>query len=204
MNKKSQKGFNTDIQSQIMFLEEIIESNTLLSDVLGRAEQLNIENYYIGAGCVTQTVWNYLSGYDPMYGIKDIDFVYFDNTNLDYESENEMTLRVKELYKNHQIHFDIKNQARVHLWYEDHFGYDITPYTSLEEAINTWPTTASAIGIRRQEANILKVYAPFGLNDMFGKIVRANKTQITEEIYRKKANSWFQKWPDLRIIEWNE
>ena len=41
------------------------------------------------------------------------------------------------------------NETRVHLWYEAHFGYRIDPYASVEDAINTWPTTATSIGVRR-------------------------------------------------------
>jgi hypothetical protein len=41
---------------------------------------------------------------------------------------------------------DVKNEARVHLWYKSHFGYDIPPYHSVEEAMDSWPTTATAVG----------------------------------------------------------
>jgi hypothetical protein len=88
------------------------------------------------------------------------------------------------------------------LWYKRHFGYEIQKYKSLESAINTWPTTATAIGVRIEEDNKFKVYAPFGLNDLFGKIVRANKIQITEEIYKNKVVNWLKKWPDLNVIPW--
>ena len=57
--------------------------------------------------------------------------------NLDIESENRVVLQVKQLYSDLGIEIDVKNQARVHLWYKDHFGYSIEPYTSIESAINT-------------------------------------------------------------------
>lgn len=142
------RGYNLYIHTQIKILEDIIMSSEIISLALKRAKQLNIDNYYIGAGCVTQTVWNYLSNYPLDYGIKDIDFIYFDNVNLDIESENRVVLQVKQLYSDLGIEIDVKNQARVHLWYKDHFGYSIEPYTSIESAINTWPTTATAIGVR--------------------------------------------------------
>lgn len=115
----------------LKILESIIMSNEIISISLKRAKQLDIDNYYIGAGCIAQTVWNYLSNNPLEYGIKDIDFVYFDDKNLDFESESRVISTVKDLY------------------------------------------------------NEFKVYAPFGLNDLFGKIVRANKSQITKEIYDK-------------------
>lgn len=49
----------------------------------------------------------------------------------------------------------------------------------------------------------LVYYAPFGLNDLFGMMVRANKVQITEEIYNKKVERWKVLWPGLTIIPWS-
>lgn len=177
-------------------------SNKTLNEVISRAHLCGIENYYIGAGCIAQTVWNYQNGNPLEYGIKDIDFAFFDDKNIDYDYENTVVLKINDLFKNLPINIDVKNQARVHLWYENHFGYSIQPYTSLEAALNTWPTTATAIGVRRERSGELKVYAPFGLNDLFGKIVRPNKVQITREIYENKVNRWLKIWPDLIIIPW--
>ena len=198
------KGYNLDIHRQIEVLEKIIMFNETLSEAIERAKTLDLDNYYISAGCITQTVWNYLSNNPLDYGIKDIDFVYFDDNNLDLEAENQVILKIKNLYSDLKIQIDIKNQARVHLWYKSHFGYEIKPYSLLEDAINTWPTTATAIGVRKEKNNNFKVYAPFGLNDLFGKIVRANKVQITEEIYKSKVVSWTNKWADLTVIPWHQ
>lgn len=195
-------GYNLDVHAQIRVLENIIMSSAVVSTTIERAKLLNIDNYYIGAGCITQTVWNYLSNNPLDYGIKDIDFVYFDKEDLSIESENMVISKVTELYSDLKIKVDVKNQARVHLWYKNKFGYEIKPFLSLESAINTWPTTATAIGVRKEANNTFKIYAPFGLNDMFGKIVRANKTQITRQIYENKVSGWLKKWPDLKIIPW--
>lgn len=197
-------GYNLDILTQFKALENIIMSSEIIGTVIERAKSLDIDNYYIGAGCITQTVWNYLFNNPLEYGIKDIDFVYFDDTNLDAEAENRVIKKTQGLYSDLKIQVDVKNEARVHLWYKNHFGYIIKPYTSLEAALNTWPTTATSIGVRRDKNNELKVYAPFGLNDLFGKIVRANKTQITKQIYENKVSSWLKKWPDLSIIPWED
>ncbi|QHQ62862.1 hypothetical protein Ana3638_20485 [Anaerocolumna sedimenticola] len=195
-------GYNKDILLQIKILESILNSSELIREVLKRAKLSGLNNYYIGAGCITQTVWNYIFHKPFNYGIKDIDFVYFDNVNLDYEAENKVITSLKELYADMKIQLDVKNQARVHRWYKEHFGYDILPYKSLEAAVNTWPTTATAIGVRKNEDDSLRVYAPFGFNDLFGKIVRPNKVQITEDIYRSKTLRWLEKWPELSIIPW--
>jgi len=195
-------GYNLDIQEQLKILEKIIMLNESLKIAIERASLLDIDDYYIGAGCITQTIWNYLSNNPLEYGIKDIDFVYFDDKNLDDESENIVASKVKDLYSDLNLVVDVKNEARVHLWYKSSFGESIKPYTSLESAINTWPTTATSIGVRKGKNNELKVYAPFGLNDLFAKIVRVNKAQVTRQIYENKVVSWISKWPDLNVIPW--
>ena len=36
--------------------------------------------------------------------------------------------RLRDLFQHLPIKLDVKNEARVHLWYEDRFGYAIKPY----------------------------------------------------------------------------
>ena len=194
-------GYNDDLQSQINQLTEILGLNKVLYNVIEKAVETGLSNYYIGAGCITQTVWNYQMGLDLINGISDIDFVYYDDSDLSFEAENAVIERITSIMERCPIKLDIKNQARVHLWYKERFGYDIKPYKSVEEAINTWPATATSVGVRL-EKDRLKVYAPFGLNDLFGMIVRANKSQITEKIYIDKVDKWSKKWSALTIIPW--
>ena len=194
-------GFNTDLANQIELLSQIIKQNKVLYDVIEKACNIGLQNYYIGAGCITQTIWNYQSGFELINGISDIDFVYYDNKDLSFEAENSIINQVKNVLESCEIELDIKNQARVHLWYKDRFDYDIAPYNSVESAINSWPTTATSVGVRL-ENDTFKVYAPFGLNDLFGMIVKANKAQITEEIYMQKVKKWSKNWSALTIIPW--
>ncbi len=194
-------GFNCDVESQVEMLHEILQKNDVIYQVILRANKLGIDKYYIGAGCICQSVWNYQNNLNLMYGISDIDFVYFNDNDLSYEAENAIILKVKNEFSDLSVDIDIKNQARVHLWYKEHYGYDISPYNSVEDAISTWPTTATSIGVRLEDSKLI-VYAPFGMNDMFGQIIRANKTQITKETYMQKCNKWTSKWNSLRIVEW--
>lgn len=185
---------------QIQLLHEILQNNQPLYHVIEESQRLNLPEYYIGAGCIAQTVWNYQNGNPLLTGINDIDFVYFD-CDLSPESENSMIQAIQSRFTDCPLKLDIKNQARVHVWYKAHFGYDIIPYESIEAAINTWPTTATSIGVRLKD-NQLQVYAPFGLNDLFSQTVRPNKAQITEQIYYKKVLKWLRTWPSLKIIPW--
>ncbi len=183
-------------------LHEILKQNKIIYSAISRAEAVCDIPYYIGAGCIAQTVWNYQNGNEPMYGISDIDFVYYDSSDLSYEAEDERIRYIrKELGTS--VEADIKNQARVHLWYEKHFGQQVRPYISLEDAIDTWPATATAIGVRLKEGKLV-TYAPFGLEDLFAQIIRANKGRITKEIYEAKVKKWTAKWSTLTVIPWEE
>ena len=144
---------------QIAVLSSILKNNEALYRAIEDACRLGLDDYYFGAGCVAQTVWNHLVGNPPMTGISDIDFVYWDSSDLSAEAEAAVANRVTSALTP-GIPLDVKNEARVHLWYKQHFGYDIRPYTSLEDAIDTWPTTAAAAGVRLEHSTT-KVYAPF-------------------------------------------
>ncbi len=178
----------------------MLRRNEPLWKVLEGSEGLGLSDYYIGAGCIAQAVWNYQSGNPPLWGIDDIDFIYFDG-DLSPEAERTVADAVRRRFADCPLRIDVKNQARVHLWYPSRFGYDIMPYTSLEAAIDTWPTTATAVGVRR-ERGALCVYVPYGLGDLFSQTVRPNKAQITKEIYEKKVLRWMGLWPTLSIVPW--
>ena len=81
---------------------------------------------------------------------------------------------------------DVRNQARVHLWYERRFGRPLAPYRSVEHAIATWPTTATSIGVRAEGDNFA-VSAPFGLADLFALTIRPNTTLVDRAGYEGKA-----------------
>ncbi|MDT3425964.1 hypothetical protein J2Z22_001484 [Paenibacillus forsythiae] len=180
----------------------IIERNDCLLSLFERSGTLSPHPYYLGAGCLVQTVWNELTGKPPLYGISDMDIVYFDNTDLSYEAENEIVERGQRLFAELPVPVDIKNQARVHLWYPGRFGVRLAPYASLENAIDSWPTTASSLGARKERDGGWRIYAPFGLEDLFRLIVRPNKTLVTESAYCAKAVKWKSRWPELTVIPW--
>jgi hypothetical protein len=169
-------------------------------DILSKASDLKMKNWYLGAGCISQTVWNYKFGLDLNNGINDYDLVYFDESDTSYEAEDKYIQEGKKLFGD--IPVEIRNQARVHLWYKKHFGGEIDQYKSAEDAISTWPTTSNAIGIRIDEGGNFKIFSPFGLDDLMGLVVRANKTKITKEIYMKKVDRWTKVWPKLTVIPW--
>jgi len=195
---------NQHLKAQIYCLEQFLQQNRIIKSLLRLAPKLRMPNWYLGAGCISQTVWNVQHGFDLIHGIEDYDLVYQDPSDTSYEGEDYYVRRGRELFKDIPGQVEIKNEARVHLWYERHFGYKIKPYESVEDAINTWPTTATCVAVKYDDKDRFVVYAPYGLNDLFGMIVRPNKFQIKKEIYEKKVERWVKIWHRLKIIPWDD
>lgn len=160
---------------------QILEKNKSVQTILEQVQKMDMPNWYLGAGGIAQTVWNIRYGFNPENGIKDYDLVYYDADNASYEAEDVFIQKGKEIFSDIPVLVEIRNQARVHLWYEKHFGKPIDQYKSIEEAISTWPTTATSIGVRKNADGKFQIYAPFGLDDLLNMIVRANKAQITRK-----------------------
>lgn len=185
-------------------LTELFSRSALLMDIFKRAQGLAPFPYYIGAGCLVQSVWNELTGREPDYGIGDIDIIYYDGHDLSYAAEDRMIANGRELFAGISIPVDLKNQARVHLWYRDKFGVELAPYASLEDAINSWPTTVTSLGARLSSEGEWQVYAPFGLEDLFQLVLRPNKALISEDVYLNKTRKWKSKWPELTVVPWGQ
>ncbi|WIV12706.1 nucleotidyltransferase family protein [Proteiniborus sp. MB09-C3] len=184
-------------------LIEIIENSLHLQKIVLALYGFKAEHCYIGAGAISQTVWNILTNRPVDYGIDDIDIVYYNSQNIEEKYEKKIAEYLNQTLEEYPLWLDVKNEARVHLWYKEKFGYDIEPYKSIEEAIDTWPTTATSLGVRKISENCWEIYAPFGLKDIFEMKVVANNRQITKEIYNTKVKKWVQKWPELNIVKWD-
>lgn len=91
-------GYNQDIQTQKQILFNIILQNKAIFEIVKESQRIGLEHCYIGAGCVCQSVWNYQNGNELMYGISDVDFVYFDDEDLSYEAEDRLIKTVKRKF----------------------------------------------------------------------------------------------------------
>jgi uncharacterized protein len=184
-------------------LEIALRQNKWLGDILERFEEVALPDSWLVAGCIAQTIWNLGCGRPAEFGVKDVDLIYFDEKDLSFEAEASHERRLRDIFQHLPIKLDVKNEARVHLWYEDRFGYAINPYSSCVDAIATFPTTATAVGVRQMSSK-LECCAPFGLADLCSLVVRPNKRQITRAIYQAKVDRWRSLWPRLTFLPWEE
>jgi hypothetical protein len=181
--------------------ENIVLASPILGPIVREWPDIALPDCWLAAGSVAQTVWNSAFGLSLDHGLKDVDLVYFDDTDLSDIGEARHEERIRHLFARLPAKVDVKNEARVHLWYAEKFGQPISPYVSTTDAITTFPTTATAIGIQ-PGASGLSIAAPYGLSDLFGLIVRPNKVQITRAIYEAKVARWRSFWPGLTVIDW--
>ena len=182
-------------------LLSLLEQNPYLLEVINNTEDLGLPNCFVAGACFAQTYWNIQHGFNPSVNIKDIDLIYFDPSDLSQEAEQKHAQRIQERFAHIAVPVDVKNQARVHLWYQQKFGYAIEAYGSSTEAIDTFPITAGCIGICKEKGEC-KIYSTFGFDDLFGGIVQPNKKQITKDIYEAKLLRWKPLWPNLTYVEW--
>lgn len=73
---------NKPIEEQTNHLIEIVYKNPHIPAILESNPFPNYDNWYLGAGCVCQSVWNYLSDREITDDIKDYDLVYYDASNI--------------------------------------------------------------------------------------------------------------------------
>lgn len=184
-------------------IRSTVLASPLLRPIIDGWDNVALSDCWLVAGAIAQTVWNRTFDLPSTHGISDIDIVYFDSDDLTENGEAQQAARIRAAFSHLPVWIDVKNEARVHMWYETKFGYQITPYTSTAEAITTFPTTATAIGLKPTGGSII-LDAPFGTDDLINGVVRPNKKQITREIYDAKITRWIAVWPNLSVVPWRD
>jgi hypothetical protein len=183
-------------------LDAILRASPRLMRVLTIARDLSLPDWRVVSGSVYQTVWNALTGRDPDYGIKDFDLFYFDGSDLSYEGEDVVIRAAARAFP-----FDlsplveVRNQARVHLWFEQHFGEPYGPLARTDEAIGRFVSPVFAVGVRLERDGRLDVAAPFGLADLFAMRVRPNPNRPLARGWPTVVASAKARWPELTIVE---
>ena len=101
--------------------------NPINAALLDRLRPLRIPQCYLTAGCLFQAIWNHRSGKPVDWGVNDYDVFYFDGSVLSEEAEDRAIKRVAEVTADLSAKIEVRNQARVHLWYEGRFNAPYGP-----------------------------------------------------------------------------
>ena len=181
-------------------LDAIVRASPRLMQVLEIARDLGLPDWRIVSGAVYQTVWNALTGRDPDYGIKDYDLFYFDGSDLSYEAEDVVIQRAAAAYPPALSPLvEVRNQARVHLWFEAHFGEPYAPLACSDDALIRFVSPAYAVGIRLGDDGRLDLAAPFGLGDLFAMTLRPNPHRPLAKGWGTVSRGVLTRWPEVVI-----
>jgi hypothetical protein len=184
--------------------EAIIRADCDLMRLLACLRGLRLPQWRLVAGCLYQTVWNVLTGRSRGTGIKDYDLIYFDGSDLSWEAEDRVIARVRAATASCVGPVETRNQARVHLWFEDRFGAPYPPLASADEALLRYASIVHAVGVRLEEDGRLDVAAPFGLGDMFAMVIRPNHALANAASHNAKALRAQSIWPEATVRPWAE
>lgn len=193
-------GLPADAQANT--LREIIGGSTLLADVLARMRSLDLPDCWLVSGAIYNTVWNHLTGRAPLTGINDIDLFYFDAGDLSYDAEDRAIKTAEKVFAGLPLPVQLRNQARVHLWYPERFGITYAPLGSSCEAVDRFATIAHSVAARLDRAGDIELYAPFGLDDVFSFRLVPNRTLDNRLTHEKKGARARSVWPEIVVEPW--
>jgi uncharacterized protein len=178
------------------FFEGVLENQTNVQ-LLKRLQSIGLPDCYLTAGCLFQSFWNVRSGKDSQWGIKDYDVFYFDNDTT-WSAENDVIKTVSEMISDLGVNVEVRNQARVHLWYPNRFGRSYPQLKSACDGIDRYLISCTCIGINAATGDL---YAPNGFQDLEGGFLRMNPRNPQPDHFREKAQSYRSRWPWLTVVE---
>jgi len=180
-------------------LTEIVLGAPSLMRVLTVVRALGVPDWLMMSGAVYQRVLNRLTGREPDYGVRDYDLGYFDASDISYDAEDVVIRRVAAAFDEPlKSLVEVRNQARVHLWFESHFGEAYTPMACTAEALERFVSPMFAVGVRLTKDDRLHIDAPFGLADLFALRLRPNPSRPFSA-FDRIASGVLHRWPELTV-----
>lgn len=186
----------TDLDAR---LERIVRAAPTLMQVLRTVRDLDLPDWLLMSGAIYQRVLNDVTGREPDYGIKDYDVAYHDARDISYEAEDEVIRRVAAAFPSGLAEkVEVRNQARVHLWFEGRFGEPYDPLPDSAAAIERFVSPLFAVAVKLDAEDRLSIVAPFGLDDLFALRLRPNPNRPTKAFARTAA-AIAARWPEVKI-----
>jgi hypothetical protein len=194
----------THAEQQSRDFDAIIRSDPGLMDLLHRLRPIRLPQWRLVAGCLYQTVWNVLTNRPRRNGIKDYDLIYFDPADLSWEAEDAVIRLVATATQDCLGPVEVRNQARVHLWFETRFGCAYPQLVCADEALLYYASVVHAVGVRLEDDGRLDIAAPFGLDDLFTMVIRPNRRLDNAASHASKAQRAKAFWPEVVVLPWDE
>jgi hypothetical protein len=183
-------------------LAEIVRSSPLLMEVLTGLRDDGLPDHLLVAGAIYNLVWNRLTGRPDLTGINDIDVCYFDDRDLGYDAEDVVIQRLAARFVDLPVPVQIRNQARVHLWFPQKFGVPFAPLRSSAEMLGRYASKTHAVAARLEHDEDLTLFAPFGLDDIFSFRITPNPVLMNKPAHDAKGARAKSVWPELTVVPW--
>ena len=200
MHMKTLQHFDSNQQNFRKALTEIIFREQSLRQRLMYLREI-APNAYFSAGVLRNLVWSILHEQSDDVAHSEIDVIFFDPRENSPYISHEIERKLSQKFPENT--WDVVNQAYVHTWYTLENGQSILPYSSLYDALATWPETATAIAVRLLDNNELEIIAPFGLRDLFELKLRWNDRLVSHDVFMQRVRSkrFLQRWAQLQLID---
>ncbi len=186
--------------TQERIFRKLVLANPVNTAILARMADLPLPQGMLVSGCLYQSVWNGLLGHAPTRGIRDYDLAYFDDSDLSYEAEDRVIRLCAKAFADLGVTVEVRNQARVHVWYETHFGLPYAPLSSAVQSLQRYLCRCHAVAIEPLPGGALALHAPFGLDDVFAFHIRPRDgAEVSADSYAQKAARMQALWPQLQV-----
>jgi len=171
-------------------LIQIVRQQDWIMEALKSVRDLKLPDWYLAAGAIRNSVWNYFHNFPSTSHQQDMDVVYFDSSNINKEREKLFESILNEKLPN--LKWEVKNQARKN-----------NSANSSCESIAYWSETPTCVGVRLENNDSFTICAPHGLDDLMNLVVKPipqpyqDLSLYQERIAEKK---WDKFWTKLRIV----
>lgn len=192
------------LETQRAAFLDIVLADPLVDAAFARAATCRLPDWLIVSGVLYNAVWNYLTGRPSGHGVKDIDLFYFDASDRSWEAEDAVIRAATAAFDGLPAPVEIRNEARVHLWFEERFGQPYPQLRSSAQALEYFAARTHAVGLRQDAAGRPDLVAPFGLDDIFSFRLTPNRTLDNRRTYEEKAARACQNWPEIEIVPWQD
>jgi hypothetical protein len=183
-------------------LEAIIRSSPLLMEVLAGLRDDGLPDHLLVAGAIYNLVWNRLTGKPDLTGINDVDVFYYDASDLSWDAEDVVIKRLDTRFAHLPLPVQVRNQARVHLWFPQKFGTAFEPLTSSAEMLGRYASETHSVGARLDADDTMTIVAPFGLDHIFSMRIVPNPVLANKKAHEAKAARAQSMWPEVTVLPW--
>lgn len=171
---------------------DLLKKDQQRMKIIETANLMKLNSWCIAAGFIRNMVWDFIFKSEPKCELNDIDLIYYDKTNIESKQDLIYEQNLKNMMN---INWEVKNQARMHLYSGS------AQFESISESMSYWPEYETCVGVYLDDTAEIKIIAPFGVACLFENTITKNpKTKDQTAFDRRVINkNWLENWKGLKI-----